>query len=527
MRIVLATMFLCFLMPDAHALQKINADDYNDIVKQLEKKNAAERAIAKNSRDRVGATAEKKAELDRDLVRLKRERKAAYEQAMWRTIKAYEIIPIVDNDPLLPSGFSVERSTQNGKSVKWIPIFDEIGVKPRQDEFGNTADPKEFSEINAGNTASDGVSRIFPSAFDNPSVLASYIIHEVRHFWQMVTPDKGDKMTASELEVEAYEEELRLLNDPDNPLGYTVETRRDHAAHLKEMLEGDGKRNPGFRKSAKKERAEANKKRGGLPLPGLSIVSFSTAEIDSLVEQAKGQIIIAQRDHDERLRNEILGLTSRSCSNPGSVTQSDLDALSKPHHRDFLNQGAVPADRRKCMEVYFYLGRGGRDAEEVRSISAPPPEAVSPIQPTPIAPLKPNMDPYFWTIFPQLADFSKTACQDLNQVGPINELYGTYNVSLRDRENKYAVELAAGLDNCARQLFFKIIEKTRDNRGEFSLTKEWVKAVVAANSPAAGSPPGSAPPADGVPPRETPKHPIVIIPDPPWKGRSILHEPAH
>ncbi len=524
MRTILAAAFLFCSIPKAQALQKISGEDYRDIAAQLAKMRTAEDDIQMNNEARRGATAEEIVELDRNLVRLKRERKAAYEQAMWRTIKAAEIIPIVDNDPVLPTGVSVEKSKHIGQRVKWVPIFDEIGVKQRQDGSGARAAPKEFTEKNAGNTASDGVSRIFPGAFENPSALASYIVHEVRHFWQMVTPGKGDGMTAAELEVEAYDEELRLLNDPDNPLGYTVETRRDQAARLTELLDGDGKGKSGFRKTAKKERAEADKKRGGRPLPGLSIVSFSTAEIDGLVEQAKGQIVIAQRDHDDRLRRAILALTRRSCANPGSVTQSELDGLAKPHHRDFLNQDALPLDKRKCFEVYFYVGRGGRDADEVRRMSAPTLVPLDPRIPRPI-PAQPVPATLFAKMLPSLKDFAITACRTPAQAAPVLlNLDGAFYKSLSGRAAQNDSDVAyhrIGLTGCSDKLFYLLTVMVRDGTYWKVGSRDWIRDTVASFSGGPGRAPDQAPPLQGVVPPPDQKHPDIVIPKLPWQKNIV------
>ncbi|MEK7692234.1 MAG: hypothetical protein AAB425_14555, partial [Bdellovibrionota bacterium] len=371
---LLALVFLFCSLKNASALQKANAQDYRDIEEQASKVTVAENDIMRESGALNAARGNEAEELRirTEIARLKKVQKNAAEQAMWLTARAYDIIPFVDNVPILDKGISVLRSKEIGASITWLPIFDEIGPKPLQYEDGTDAGTRKAKPDVAGNTATDGMSRIFPGAFSSPEMLASIIIHEQQHFIQNVTDGEGNKKTTAELEVAAYEYEWRIMK----VLGFSGESERSQKKRLTEILNGKkgvkGQKDIiGKRKQAEEERAQANKFNGGLPPPELRIVSHSEVEIESLIRQAKDQIEIAQREHDERLRNILLTLTARSCGNPGSVTQADLDGLPKPHRADFLNYGLVPVQYGECSKVYFAMARREVDAESLRRMSMP------------------------------------------------------------------------------------------------------------------------------------------------------------
>lgn len=486
MRFLIAGAFLICALQEAWGLQKANPQDYRDIQTQIRKKAAAEKELQKQ--DKALKEAGDKAALVRDIkieiVRLEKEQKAAAEQAIWLTIRAYDVIGFGDNEPIFKKGHSVLPSPEKGKEISWLPIFDLSGEKPSQNQFGPDGGSRIIGPRVAGNTASDGISRLFPSAFASPVELASYIIHEKRHFIQNTTPGESDKKTTAELEVEAYEEELKLATDPENILGYSGKIKERQKQRLIGLLEGeDGK--PGYKEIAKRERADAEALRGGRPLPERSLLSHSEDELKRLVQEAREQIEIAQRDHDERLRNTLLKLTDRSCKDPGSVTQAELDALPRPHRRDFLTQGPVPVGQRKCEQVYIYLGEGFTDAETVKNIAMSS-VLMSPPADGP-APLRPIVPKLFSSIFPEIKEFAIAACRDIRQAPYISSSYGNYFVT--DSDESTARRLMSGQDNCSQQLFLRIIERTRANEGYFALTEDWVKNVVKANPPAPAAPP--------------------------------------
>lgn len=212
MRLILALPIMMCLIQNAAALKTAIAQDYREIEKQISAKKDAEDDIVNRNSDLNDARGNKPEErrIKTEIARLMKVRKNAAEQALWLTIRAFGIIPFVDNLPMLDEGTSFLRSKEKGKHIKWLPIFADTIELPLQDENGDPAGDRDANPNVVGNTASDGVSRILPEAFSSPEMLASIIIHEQRHFIQNITAGEGDKKTTAELEVEAYEYEWRF-----------------------------------------------------------------------------------------------------------------------------------------------------------------------------------------------------------------------------------------------------------------------------------------------------------------------------
>lgn len=483
-------VFLICATQCAGALQAARPQDYRDIQSQIDKKLAAENEIKSLTVDlsNTRGNEAKEREIKTELSRLSKVQKDAAEQALWLTIRAYDIIPFADNEPMLDDGISVLRSPEKGKRIAWLPIFEKEGRKELQDEFGNYAGFRTVGPRNAGNTASDGISRIFPAAFDSPVQLASFIIHEQVHFTQNTTRGKGDVKTTAELEVEAYEAELRLLNDSENVLGYSDEIKRIQLKNLTEILDGrKGKKGEkdaiGKRKLALDERAALIRSGALLPAPERSFPSHSEEELKRLAKEAREQIAIVQRDHDDRLRAAVIALSLRSCDSPGSVSRAELLELPRPHFHRYWTTG-IP---NRCFDEYRYIAEGGTDSMLLRSISTPPPNAQVPpsVGPVPLHPIKPK---FFNSIFPDIKEYVIAACRGLRRDPPIHSFYGDY--SMMDNDENDARRLMVGQGVCAQQLFYRIIGRTRANGGYFSLTSKWVDGVIKENTPA----PVTAPP---------------------------------
>lgn len=124
-----------------------------------------------------------------------------------------------------------------------------------------------------------------------------------------------------------------------------------------------------------------------------------------------------QRDHDQRLKNTYIALAQRSCANPGSVSQAELDGLPKPYGTDVMN--TTPHGLGECDGMVYSMLSMGASAEEIRGMSSPVvpvaaqppslPQAVQPIQEMPIA-RQPAPSP-FSSAFPQMKEFALEACR--------------------------------------------------------------------------------------------------------------------
>lgn len=485
MRVALAVGILIMSI-HASALTMAKTQDYLDIEDMLNKATAledqiTERDVALKKRETPVMRAERE--------KLRGESKIFYERAIWLTMRAYDLIPFADNEPMLPEEKSVLKSPEFGRKIKWVPVFEENGWKSMQDSNGNVSNPRLVDSRIAGNTSSDGISRLFPGAFTSPPELASYIIHEMEHFNQNTTDGLGNKKTTAELEVLAYEKELSVLDQ--NLLGYPKKIRERHKAHLLETLDGvDGR--PGKRALAKRERAAADALRKGAPLPERSIVSLSETDVDRLVQQARAHIKIAQADHDERLAGTMLAMARRSCDAPGSVTQAELNDLPRPHLANFMNYLPIPLGPRDCYKVYAYLGGGGRNAAQIASMATPQEEPIV-IKPT-LPPLPPILPSPFALTFPDLAKFATESCRSPGSASPVlmnyyRRPYEQFVGTRRNWESWYWKQLNT-LQGCPRLLFIDLVTLALEDSYWKVSERDWLKNKVARYSSSRPGPGG-------------------------------------
>lgn len=196
-----------------------------------------------------------------------------------------------------------------------------------------------------------------------------------------------------------------------------------------------------------------------------------------LITSAKNQLHIQQRDHDERLKRTLAELAVRSCSIPGSVSQTELNSLPKPHDPDYL--AVMPDGLGECGgQIYIYL-RVGANAEFIKNASMV--RVPQPIEQPPRAvPAAPSIPPAFSDILPRLREFAVAACRAPEQV--LIEPYAfRFGRSDRNRDDLIAAQLAGGLDACSSRVFHQLIGTIRD--GDYGrIDREWIRSRVAAAS---------------------------------------------
>lgn len=494
MRCFPVLILLLFPFLNANALLKASSQEsaiIEETIRFAEEKEAA-RIITKSRLDGArDPSAIAKFRMIAD--ELEKERNDAYERAIWQTIRAYDILPFDQHgQPILPHGISVLSSPERGKPIAWVPVFEDIGIKSQQDERGRPAAIRIVGADVLGNTASDGVSRIHPGAFTSPAELALIINHEYRHFKQHTTRDEADVKTPAELEVAAYEEEKRLVDQ--NVLGFTSEAKDYQQARLKEMIS---------KKTAlaAKERAAADRN-GGRIQAGDSYPSHPQVSIDSLIEKARAQVAISNRDHDERLLGTLADIVWRTCQIPGSVGQDELDRLQFPRDPNFgvgRNVGLVG----DCLDLFStqagFLRLGiGLSASNLRTgmikpAPAPPatppirralpvPPAVKPIQPTPKTP--------FSDLLPSLQRLAVTACQSPGNISTRALARDSMYIRFSLTDGEIVNRLAAGLGSCERAVFDRLVGLVRAGKGP-TIDDQWLRDLAAANR----APPVLIPPA--------------------------------
>ena len=184
MTFLLVSLFLVYSPQRLHALTKAADQNFVEIKKSILEVNQKTKTVEETVKLMENAASlELFAKYEKKLAELRMAQRDAAEKAIWLTIRAYDIIPFDDSRPIFPNGISVLGSPEKGKNITWLPIFAIDERMPVQDEFGHSAGNREPDPRRAGNTASDGISRIYPSAFNNPAELASIINHWIA--WQM------------------------------------------------------------------------------------------------------------------------------------------------------------------------------------------------------------------------------------------------------------------------------------------------------------------------------------------------------
>ncbi|MDP3541341.1 MAG: hypothetical protein Q8T11_02605 [Elusimicrobiota bacterium] len=231
-------------------------------------------------------------------------------------------------------------------------------------------------------------------------------------------------------------------------------------------------------------------------------------EAHGIVEQARAQAKIAEREHDERLKMTYADMAIRSCSNPGSVAQAELDALPVPYQKNLLTATAIPWGFDDCsVRVYMNLRRGA-DAEEIRRLATPVALAVQP-PPEPQLARQPSPSPQpiqatipFNSTFPRLADLAAAACASPSRASlgsqPLRQ--SSPDSFSRDRDDVVAARLAVGLGECPRKLFYELIETIRSGQAA-SVNDRWLQDKAARFTPPAyyAPPPRSSPPTGCIP----------------------------
>lgn len=235
------------------------------------------------------------------------------------------------------------------------------------------------------------------------------------------------------------------------------------------------------------------------------ILARAMDEARSLIAQAKEQERIQNRDHDERLKNLYVGMSLRSCANPGSVTQAELDRLPKPYGTDVMS--AMPRGLGECGGMVYSMLSYGATAEEIRVMSLPsvvsvdalvppPPQAVQPVRRAPAAPVDARTP--FSSTLPGLKALSVTACRSRGQVPVDKNLiqpplpYSSWG----EMDEEAAGNLSAGLGNCENRLFRRLIELIRAGQGD-RVTAQWVQETAAAYRDASDAAPGYTRPQTG------------------------------
>lgn len=506
---------LALKIPSGTAIDEIQEQIYT--ANKMDKKiGIAEQAV--RDAESMKRSPEYIRDLKQQVVREKEKKNAARTRAIHMAILAYGL------EPQSWSGTSVMPWTK-GRKIHWQPVAREREARQIQNAEGEFRNVKQEGDC-VGITFADGVTYMDPSAFEKgPGYLASYLLHERIHFEQFTTRGKGNTMTYAQAQEEAYQAQV------DNAAYFfDPKIRPDDLRLMQDIarLRDDEKAKVDLETEATKGLKGLIRRL--LPAAGPPDVFESKvhtnaelADISGLVAQARGHADIARREreeretrtraaaeknaHDEQLKRTYLDMAIRSCANPGSVTQTELNALADPYDKEFVE--TPPRGLGACEYMaYMSLGRGA-DAEQLRrnSIQAEPIAA----QPEP-PPFNPHLaaDPKpaqtipgmrFSSQFPLLKDLAVKACNSPAQVSVAPNLirpYYGYSFE-RESDDRLAAAMSAVMDYCPRQVFNKLIEKIRSGQGS-TVDDKWLRDLAAQYpAPVYVAPPRDSPPTGCIP----------------------------
>ncbi len=459
------------------------------------------------------------ARLQVELKALKKQRDGLYQQAVRQTLLAYDLIQRDANGrPVMPTNTAVHPRL-DGRRIEWILVYKDDEPRVLLDKAGKQGTIPAGNHAAGGLTGADGVTTLY-GEFKSPADLAMLIYHERVHYEQFTTRGVGDKLNFDEREERAFRAQYQALKR----FGLTP----SELAVFEVYLAGDpnDSTKPGKIREHH-DKARLDRLKGNLSL-GLwsasepaNIQPRSKAEYTALLDEAKdfdSRLVdtdreltaqankareaaeaAARRDHDERLRNTLIEMAQRSCADPGSVTQAELDALPDPYQEDFKTSQGTPRGLDVCAYiVYLDLGRGV-SSERIGSQATPRiPADIRAIPPQPQGDrtnrelVDAGATVPFNSIFPLLRDLAVTACSSPAQVSvDAGRLRRGARASFsRSMDDAVAAGLSTGLGNCPRQLFYALIETMRAGQAS-SITDQWVRSMAAVYSPPAYVPPPS------------------------------------
>lgn len=418
----------------------------------------------------------------------------AHNAAIGEAMTAYGLTPPVTDFTGDPRAASV-----NMAAVPWLPHYSRHEIRDKSGQWAKR-DVKDLNTeaaenanfgggVMAARTRGNGVIELYSQAFLSPDELAINIYHETSHW--VDTAGKSGGFKDSDLpevsfrtEQHAYERSAAFAVQ----INANAQTHRDLANQFKIQAEISEKEHltkaqiltdPRFRQWIGKRWV------GSLALtpaePDISqgdeaLLQNSIAEAQAKARaRAREQLEIADRDHDERLNNTYVELASRSCADPGSVAQYELDSLPKPRGAANI---ARPAGLSGCRETVYIMLTIGATAEDLAEYSTP----KVPLNARPDGPGVPDARVTFTSFRANLRFLKQhavAACSTDLQV-PLNTdiTHPRPPFQFEADDHLYVDKLAVGLGKCEEQLFRWIVEVIRSGRGHV-LSAQWVQDTAA------------------------------------------------
>ncbi len=331
-------------------------------------------------------------------------------------------------------------------------------------------------DVAAARTRGNGVMEFYGQAFKTPDDLAINLYHETSHWVDVVGRSGGFKQSdppevSFRTEQRAYERAAVFAAK----LGVNTQRHLQLAAQFKLQADQAQAENLRWDQVSVRHPNWIGRDRQGLlaitpAAPELS--SGDEAFLQKKLAEAQARVAkdrelrekvelrkeaARQRDEDEELKTRYLTLAQRSCAEPGSVSQAELDDLPNPHGKDFM--GFLPEEISGCDKTVYLNLRRGADADEIKALSAPAPIPPSARIPDPVQIPSAYVPPLpFSRLIPRLKEFAVEACQRPEQVPIERFLSQPIDFSNKDYDNQIAREIGTSLSDCSYNFFFRLSE---------------------------------------------------------------------
>jgi hypothetical protein len=209
-----AAAAMLFALP-ATAMRPATPDELRDIRSLFVKADVIlaeaaepEEELSVESR-RIEKDAARIVRLEARLKAIHQRRAALMEDAMVRTLVAFELVPTAGGRPVMPSARSVVPGFEGPERV-WTLRF---GIERLQEPILSNTGPVPHPPVDSadrGRTSADGVTTIW-RRYKDPRILAMLLHHELRHFQQFTTRGIGDVNSRAENEIDAYSADFRAM----------------------------------------------------------------------------------------------------------------------------------------------------------------------------------------------------------------------------------------------------------------------------------------------------------------------------
>lgn len=397
-----------------------------------------------------------------EMKKLAYDRDVQYVQAIRLTMEAYGLPPVT-------GGISKVPDHTKGQRVQWVVTAGDRDARRTKALTGRTDQGKLYADPGldrSGATFSDGVTVIFPEAFQSPGTLMVHLVHEQEHFKRNTTD--ADRITANENELAARRadtsDEVKKAFSAFEPgkAGQDFLKGRDRQANeMAETVRLNKASEPVSRRIMRffGRPLEADQQHSTLSKEQLQAIRERMAEIDRRIETEKAErrarILEVQRLREEGLR----------------CPRDDEPAFC----------GYPPLD----PTVRNELARAGPSPRE-------PADAPSPVLSAPDA--RVGLARSNAKASDSLRGLAQRACAS---PGAITQDYLNARFWWVPNGDDYSDSEADGLEDCARRLLLNLLEFNRVGVKGDRLTAAWMNVRARRLQP---PPPPPPPPSWSAPP---------------------------